>query len=75
MTPLEHEAQKLAAFLEQAAALHRVPQHHPRGPGQMAGFGEPGTTGSFAWCDLRSADPDAAKSFYGKVFGFTYTAL
>jgi predicted enzyme related to lactoylglutathione lyase len=43
--------------------------------GQMDGFGAPGTTGSFAWCDLRSTDPDAARTFYSAVFGFTYTPL
>jgi predicted enzyme related to lactoylglutathione lyase len=43
--------------------------------GQMDGFGAPGTTGSFAWCDLRSTDPDAARAFYASVFGFTYTPL
>jgi predicted enzyme related to lactoylglutathione lyase len=43
--------------------------------GQMDGFGAPGTTGSFAWCDLRSTDPDAARDFYAAVFGFTYTPL
>ena len=37
MTPLEHEAQKLAAFLEQAAALHRVPHHHHGRPGHVTG--------------------------------------
>ncbi len=42
---------------------------------QMDGFGDPGTTGSFAWCDLRSSDPDAARAFYAAVFGFTYTTL
>jgi len=43
--------------------------------GQMDGFDAPGTTGSFAWCDLRSTDPEAARAFYTEVFGFTYTAL
>jgi predicted enzyme related to lactoylglutathione lyase len=43
--------------------------------GEMDGFGEPGTTGSFAWCDLRSTDPDSAKAFYASVFGFTYTPM
>jgi predicted enzyme related to lactoylglutathione lyase len=43
--------------------------------GEMDGFGEPGTTGSFAWCDLRSTDPDAARAFYASVFGFTYTPM
>lgn len=43
--------------------------------GQMDGFGAPGTTGSFAWCDLRSSDPDAARAFYASVFGFAYTPL
>jgi predicted enzyme related to lactoylglutathione lyase len=42
---------------------------------EMDGFGEPGTTGSFAWCDLRSTDPDAARDFYAAVFGFAYTPM
>jgi predicted enzyme related to lactoylglutathione lyase len=42
---------------------------------EMDGFGAPGTTGSFAWCDLRSVIPDAARDFYASVFGFTYTPL
>lgn len=42
---------------------------------QMDGFGAPGTTGSFAWCDLRSTNPDAARDFYASVFGFTYAPL
>ena len=41
----------------------------------MAGFDAPGTTGSFAWCDLRSPDPDAARRFYASVFGFAYQAV
>jgi predicted enzyme related to lactoylglutathione lyase len=43
--------------------------------GQMDGFDAPGTTGSFAWCDLRSTDPDAARAFYAAVFGFSYAPL
>jgi uncharacterized protein len=42
---------------------------------QMPGFGAPGTPGSFAWCDLRSSDPDRARDFYAAVFGFAYTPL
>jgi predicted enzyme related to lactoylglutathione lyase len=42
---------------------------------QMDGFGEPGTTGSFAWCDLRSSDPDSARDFYAAVFGFDFTPM
>ena len=42
---------------------------------QMDGFDAPGTTGSFAWCDLRSTDPDTARAFYTEVFGFAYTPM
>jgi hypothetical protein len=42
---------------------------------QMAGFDAPGTTGSFAWCDLRSSDPAAAHAFYGNVFGYHYAPV
>ena len=42
---------------------------------QMQGFDQPGTPGSFAWCDLRSTDPAAAQAFYASVFGFAYAPL
>lgn len=42
---------------------------------QMAGFGSPGTPGSFAWCDLRSTDAAAAHAFYGQVFGYHYAPV
>jgi len=41
----------------------------------MTGFGAPGTTGSWAWCDLRSPDPATAQAFYAAVFGYAYTGL
>ena len=40
---------------------------HRRGPGQQAG--------GLVWEDLRSTDPDAARSFYGALFGYEYEAL
>jgi predicted enzyme related to lactoylglutathione lyase len=41
----------------------------------MVGFENVGEPGGWAWCDLRSSDPDAARDFYGAVFGFTYTPM
>jgi predicted enzyme related to lactoylglutathione lyase len=29
------------------------------------------TPGTFSWCDLTTTDPEAAKSFYGELFGWT----
>ncbi|CAA9303779.1 MAG: hypothetical protein AVDCRST_MAG61-1172 [uncultured Friedmanniella sp.] len=31
--------------------------------------------GSLVWEDLRSTDPDTARSFYGALFGYEYEAL
>lgn len=41
----------------------------------MIGFDVVGAPGGFAWCDLRSSDPDAARAFYTAVFGYTYTPM
>ena len=41
----------------------------------MVGFEVVGAPGGWAWCDLRSSDPDAARAFYATVFGFTYTPM
>lgn len=43
--------------------------------GQMAGFGATGRPGAWAWCDLRTTEPDAAREFYGAVFGWEYAAV
>ena len=42
---------------------------------QMPGFGAIGRAGAFAWCDLRTDQPDAAREFYGAVFGWEYSAV
>ena len=41
----------------------------------MIGFEVVGAPGGFAWCDLRSSDPDAARDFYAAVFGYSYTPM
>jgi predicted enzyme related to lactoylglutathione lyase len=28
--------------------------------------------GTFSWVDLATTDPDAAKSFYGELFGWSH---
>lgn len=42
---------------------------------EMVGFGAPGVTGGWVWCDLRSTDPAAAQDFYATVFGYAYEPL
>jgi predicted enzyme related to lactoylglutathione lyase len=44
-------------------------------PADFAGFAITGEAGGFAWCDLRSSDPDAARDFYGALLGWTFTPL
>ncbi|MBI1349622.1 MAG: VOC family protein [Actinomycetales bacterium] len=41
----------------------------------MVGFEVVGAPGGFAWCDLRSSDPDRAREFYASVFGYEYEAM
>lgn len=41
----------------------------------MVGFEVVGAPGGFAWCDLRSSDPDRAREFYTSVFGYDYEAM
>lgn len=43
--------------------------------GTMSGFDATGAPGAWAWCDLRSPEPDAAREFYGSVFGWEYAAV
>jgi len=43
--------------------------------GTMPGFGATGEPGAWAWCDLRTDQPDAAREFYGAVFGWEYAAV
>jgi predicted enzyme related to lactoylglutathione lyase len=42
---------------------------------ELNGFGLYGETGALAWNDLRSSDPDAARAFYGAVFGYHYAPV
>lgn len=43
--------------------------------GTMPGFGTTGQPGAWAWCDLRTDQPDAARKFYGAVFGWECAAV
>jgi uncharacterized protein len=43
--------------------------------GTMSGFAVTGEPGAWAWCDLRTPEPDAAREFYGAVFGWEYAAV
>lgn len=43
--------------------------------GTMPGFEVTGEAGAWAWCDLRTPEPDAAREFYGAVFGWEYAAV
>ena len=43
--------------------------------GTMIGAGRVNEPGGLAWEDLRSTDPDTARSFYGAVFGYAYEGL
>ena len=40
--------------------------------GTMIGAGRVNEPGALVWEDLRSTDPDAARSFYGALFGYEY---
>ena len=43
--------------------------------GTMIGAGLVNEPGGLVWEDLRSTDPDTARSFYGALFGYEYEAL
>jgi hypothetical protein len=43
--------------------------------GTMIGAGVVNEPGSLVWEDLRSTDPEAARSFYAALFGFEYEVL
>ena len=43
--------------------------------GTMIGAGMVNEPGGLVWEDLRSTDPDAARAFYGALFGYEYEAL
>ena len=43
--------------------------------GTMIGASLVNEPGGLVWEDLRSTDPDAARSFYGALFGYDYEAL
>lgn len=43
--------------------------------GTTAGFDATGRAGAWAWCDLRTPEPDTAREFYGAVFGWEFAAV
>ena len=43
--------------------------------GEVTGFDATGKAGAWAWCDLRSPDPDLAREFYGALFGWAFEAV
>jgi uncharacterized protein len=43
--------------------------------GAMIGAGSTNAPGGLTWEDLRSSDPDAARSFFGAVFGYHFDAI
>jgi uncharacterized protein len=41
--------------------------------GMLTGFDVVDEPGAMTWCETMSRDPEAARSFYATVFGYTYT--
>ena len=41
----------------------------------LNGIGLHGETGSLSWNDLRSTDPDTARTFYAAIFGYHYAPV
>jgi hypothetical protein len=70
MAPMEvMDAGHMAIFADPAGAAFSVWQ-----PKQHAGFGEINAPGTYCWAELTTTDLDAAKRFYGSVFGLTTKA-
>lgn len=57
---------RLAVFSDPSGAVFGIWQ-----PGSFAGAELVNEPGSFSWNELNTRDPDAAKSFYGAVFGWS----
>jgi uncharacterized protein len=58
---------RMAIFADPAGAAFGVWQ-----PGTFAGAGRVNEPGALAWNELASRDPEAAKAFYGAVFGWGF---
>jgi predicted enzyme related to lactoylglutathione lyase len=63
------EAGHLAIFADPQGAAFSVWQ-----PNQHRGFGEVNEPGTYCWAELTTPELDAAKRFYGSVFGLTAKA-
>lgn len=58
---------RMAAFVDPAGAFFGVWQ-----PGTFVGAELVNVHGAFTWSELNTRDPDAAKRFYGAVFGWRF---
>lgn len=58
---------RMAVFADPAGAFFGVWQ-----PGTFVGAELVNEAGAFTWSELNTRDPDAAKQFYGAVFGWSY---
>jgi hypothetical protein len=58
---------KMAIFAEPTGAVFGIWQ-----PGTFIGAETVNEPGALSWNELNTRDPDAAKSFYGAVFGWTF---
>jgi predicted enzyme related to lactoylglutathione lyase len=56
---------RMAVFMDSVGAALSIWQ-----PGEHIGAGIVGEPGSFCWNELMTRDPDTAKEFYNKVFGW-----
>jgi predicted enzyme related to lactoylglutathione lyase len=70
MAPMEvMDAGHMAVFADPTGAAFSVWQ-----PKEHAGFGAVNEPGTYCWAELMTTDLDAAKRFYGNVFGLTTRA-
>jgi predicted enzyme related to lactoylglutathione lyase len=58
---------RMAVFADPTGAVIGIWQ-----PGTFAGAGRVNEHGAFGWSELNTRDPEAAKAFYGAVFGWNY---
>ncbi len=70
MAPIEvMDAGHMAVFADPTGAAFSIWQ-----PTEHVGFGEINAPGTYCWAELTTTDLDAAKRFYGNVFGFSTKA-